>query len=55
MSLLITGIGVAISQPVFLVTPKPLISGLPRRDPSINLEELGVMENLTRLNAVIHI
>lgn len=47
-------LGVAISQPAFLVTPKPILSSLPRRDPSIYLEDLGVMENLTRLNAAIH-
>lgn len=40
-------LGVAISQPVFLDTPRPILSSLPRRDPSTYLEDL------TRLSAVI--
>lgn len=40
-------LGVAISQPVILDTPRPILSRLPRRDPSTYLEDL------TRLSAVI--
>lgn len=46
-------LGVTISQPVFLDTPRPILSSLPRRDPSIYPEDLGVGENLRRLSAVI--